>query len=86
MNFWSTRASSTFIHTHFKRQLFDLGGHLEFILTQQEIYFFRGLSDFGHFSVAMAKNEIIRIRPLILIILHHHFALKQFGHGHLGQL
>ena len=56
------------------------------IYTQQEIYFFRGLSDFGHFSVAMAKNEIIRIGPLILIILHHHFASKQFGHGHLGQL
>ena len=48
--------------------------------------YFRGLSDFGHFSVAMAKNEIIRIGPLILIILHHHFASKQFGHGHLGQL
>ena len=46
----------------------------------------RGLSDFGHFSVAMAKNEIIRIGPIILIILHHHFAIKQFGHGRLGQL
>ena len=34
----------------------------------------------------MAKNEIVRIGPLILIILHHHFAAKQFGHGHLGQL
>ena len=85
MNFWSTRASSTFIHTPFKTATFWSRRPFR-IYTQQEIYFFRGLSDFGHFSVAMAKNEIKRIGPVILIILHHHFASKQFGHWHLGQL
>ena len=38
MNFWSMRASSTFIHTPFKQQLFDLGGHLEFILSKKFIF------------------------------------------------
>ena len=42
MNFWSTRASSTFIHTPFKQQLFDLGGHLEFILSKK--FFILGVS------------------------------------------
>ena len=56
------------------------------IYTQQEIYFFRGLSDFGHFSPAMARDEIVRIGPLILTLLHHQNAIKQFGQGLLGQL
>ena len=33
------------------------------IYTQQEIFYFRGLSDFGHFSPAMARDEIVRIGP-----------------------
>ena len=56
------------------------------IYTQQEIFYFRGLSDFGHFSPAMARDEIMDFTHVPSTVVCFHFLILWFGQGLLGQL
>ena len=69
---------------YYKAQPYNME-HTLCVCVQQEIFYFMGLSDFGHFSPAMARDEIMEFTHVPSTVVCICFLILQFGQGLLGQ-